>query len=75
MLFIFFSGIIRIYFPCLYLCFILLSNCNEDKVLEDVLAAVEKAVMFYNKSYTDMNIDGIFGLRMLEGKLRTEPQC
>ena len=43
--------------------------------MEVVLAAVEKAIGFYSKSYAAMNIDGIFGLRVIEGITQqlTEP--
>ena len=34
-----------------------------------VLNALEKVVGFFAQSYQDINLDGVFGLRVAEGKL------
>lgn len=54
-------------FISLLLCLIPDHECNGMGVLEDVVSAIEKGIDFYASSYKDMNIDGIFGLRVLEG--------
>lgn len=56
-------------FISLLLCLIPDHECNGMGVLEDVVSAIEKGIAFYASSYKYMNIDGIFGLRVLEGQL------
>ena len=36
--------------------------------IENVLTALEKMLTFYQNSYKDMNLDGMYGLRVLEGR-------
>lgn len=36
--------------------------------LISVIEALEKLVVFYKNSYQDFNVDGLFGLRVVEGK-------
>lgn len=40
-----------------------------DKDLHSVLKAVGNIIEFYQRDYKNLNIDGLFGLRVLEGKL------
>ena len=47
-------------FPVLY--------AVKNPTLDDVLKALEKMVAFYNVTHREMNLDGIYGLRVLEGK-------
>ena len=37
--------------------------------LEDVLKAIEKGVNFFSEDYSSINVDGLFGLRLGQGKL------
>jgi len=39
-----------------------------DSRLQSVLQSVEKIVKFYQKDYKKLNVDGLFGLRVLEGE-------
>jgi len=39
-----------------------------DTRLQSVLQSVEKIVKFYQKDYKKLNVDGLFGLRVLEGE-------
>lgn len=58
-------------FICLLTCLMILDDvCSGNGVLDDVLTAVEKGIGFYANNYASMNIDGIFGLRVLEGQLK-----
>ena len=40
---------------------------NIDKDLQSVLQAVEKIIDFYERDYKNLNVDGLYGLRVLEG--------
>ena len=42
-------------------------SCQNDNLLQTLLSTLEKLVNFYQNSYKGMNLDGIFGLRTLEG--------
>ncbi|XP_060574645.1 uncharacterized protein LOC132732272 [Ruditapes philippinarum] len=42
---------------------------NIDKDLQSVLQAVEKIIDFYERDYKNLNVDGLYGLRVLEGHL------
>jgi len=48
---------------CLYLS-ITFSNAH---LVEDILDSLELALSFYANNYQQMNLDGIFGLRLIEG--------
>ena len=53
-------------------CYLFLLNlpiyaANDNPKLEDVLIAVTKLVTYYKETHKDMNLDGIYGLRVLEG--------
>lgn len=37
--------------------------------LERVFKALEKLIAFYKRQYKNMILDGVYGLRVLEGKL------
>ena len=39
----------------------------DSPKLQDVLLALEKMVSYYKDTHRDMNLDGIYGLRVLEG--------
>jgi len=51
------------------------NNADSDALIKEhdltdrILDALEKLVDFYEKNYEAMNLDGIFGLRALEGQL------
>ena len=51
------------------LLFLACGECAEHPhaVLQRVVEALEKLVGFYKASYTDMNLDGVYGLKVLEG--------
>ena len=58
------------------LTFVILGVCafgtissHDGLILQKLLSTLEKLVDFYKKAYTQMNVDGIFGLRTLEGKM------
>lgn len=39
-----------------------------DPVLKEVLHAVEKGLEFFSDDYSAINVDGLFGLRLGQGK-------
>jgi len=54
----------------------MMSGCNGSKtpqlngvILDKLLTALEKAYNFYESEFEDVNLDGIYGLRVSEGKL------
>lgn len=49
--------------------FLLLSKTtfSSHVHLDRVLSAVEKMIEYYKKNYRDLNVDGLFGLRVIEG--------
>ncbi len=53
-------------------CFLLLNFhfllASEPPKIEDVLQAVQKMVSYYEDKHKEMNLDGIYGLRVLEGE-------
>lgn len=38
------------------------------QALNDTLSAIERLVRYYKSTFRELNIDGLFGLRVLEGK-------
>lgn len=38
------------------------------QALNDTLSAIEHLVRYYKSTFRELNIDGLFGLRVLEGK-------
>lgn len=42
---------------------------HTGKHLDNTLTAIEKLVDYYEKNFPTLNLDGIYGLRVLEGKL------
>lgn len=38
------------------------------QALTDTLSAIERLVRYYKSIFRELNIDGLFGLRVLEGK-------
>ncbi|XP_076464882.1 uncharacterized protein LOC143296714 [Babylonia areolata] len=43
---------------------------TSQAVLLSVVDAIEKLVGFYKANYNDLNLDGLFGLRVMEGQLQ-----
>lgn len=41
---------------------------TASPTVEDVLTAVKKLVHYYAENHKEMNLDGIYGLRVLEGE-------
>ncbi|KAL3874638.1 hypothetical protein ACJMK2_037622 [Sinanodonta woodiana] len=53
---------------CLIVIFLPLSKQNDiDIAIQSVLSAVESLVNYYTNNYKNLNIDGLYGLRVLEG--------
>lgn len=60
-----FSGVL------LFAVFSLTISAPVDKrlqALNDTLSAIERVVRYYKSTFRELNIDGLFGLRVLEGK-------
>ena len=58
-------------------CYVFLLNfaiysATDNPRLQDVLLALKKMVSYYKETHRDMNLDGIYGLRVLEGKQKFE---
>ena len=54
-------------------CYLFLLNfpiysATDSPKLQDVLLALKKMVSYYKDTHRDMNLDGIYGLRVLEGR-------
>ena len=45
------------------------NNGRHEELLRTTLLAVEKVVKFLAHEYRNFNIDGVFGLQALDGKL------
>ena len=45
------------------------NNGRHEELLRRTLFAVEKVVNFFAREYRNFNIDGVFGLQALDGKL------
>ena len=45
------------------------NNGRHEELLRRTLLAVEKVVNFFAREYRNFNIDGVFGLQALDGKL------
>ena len=43
-------------------------RASKEQTLYDVLSAIEKMVEYYGGNYQVINLDGIYGLRVLEGE-------
>ena len=41
---------------------------TSEKLIPKLLNAVEKAVDFFQDDYEDINVDGLFGLQLGQGK-------
>lgn len=44
-------------------------SATSKTLLSHVISAVEKVLGFFNKDYSDINVDGLFGLRLGQGQL------
>lgn len=62
-------------FFCFYLC---MHNCekiflkNSDESIQNIMTVMkryEKALEFFEKNSLEVNLDGLFGLRVSQGKL------
>jgi len=45
---------------------------RQDRALWDVVEALEWTVDFFRRSYRDINLDGLYGLRIAEGQLNID---
>ena len=41
--------------------------CTGQVYLPSIISAIDNSLQYYADNYMDMNLDGIFGLRVLEG--------
>ena len=41
--------------------------CTSQVYLPSIISAIDKSLQYYADNYMRMNLDGIFGLRVLEG--------
>ena len=61
-------------FSCFLVGSVDLSKLHSRKTymnyLDKVLIALEKVIRFFAEDYQDVNLDGVFGLRVAEGKIR-----
>lgn len=58
----------------LCLCFVALLKATpvleaNDDVAQKVISALNNALNFYHRDFRSINLDGIFGLRVAQGKL------
>lgn len=61
-----------VYVFALFLFLPLAKMKNVDDYLSAVLRSIDKLIDFYEIDYHSLNVDGLFGLRVLEGKNVTE---
>lgn len=49
--------------------FIVVSSAlhTDDKLVTSVISGVSKVLKYYKENYQSMNLDGIYGLRLLHG--------
>ena len=45
------------------------NNGRHEELLRRTLLAVEKVIKFFAREYRNFNINGVFGLQALDGKL------
>ena len=45
---------------------------KSDDLTEDVISSLSRVLDFYDRDYKSINLDGIFGLRVAQGKLNKE---
>ncbi|XP_076452210.1 UPF0764 protein C16orf89-like [Babylonia areolata] len=46
------------------------------KMLEDMVAAVERTLAFFSEDYASINVDGLFGIRVAQGQiLEAQKEC
>ncbi|KAJ8308493.1 hypothetical protein KUTeg_013367 [Tegillarca granosa] len=55
----------------LLLIFPVVTPDSSSDLLQTVIGALEKMVHYYKENYMDLNIDGLFGLRVLEGHMES----
>lgn len=50
--------------------FLLLSKCAflSPLYIDTVIGAVDNMIEYYKNNYKDLNVDGLFGLRVIEGQ-------
>lgn len=61
-----------VYVFALFLFLPLAKMKNVDDYLSAVLKSIDKLIDFYEIDYRNLNVDGLFGLRVLEGKNVTQ---
>ena len=59
---------------CILWCYASGKNVNVDvTVIENTISAVENALRFFSEDYSSINVDGLFGLRLGQGKFIVKP--
>ena len=53
---------------CIFFSFFTVLAAFDDPTVEHVLGALEQMVRYYQDNYKEMNLDGIYGLRIVEGE-------
>ncbi|KAK3085139.1 hypothetical protein FSP39_024974 [Pinctada imbricata] len=54
---------------CLPLTLTLSAPLDRDELLQNVLQVVSKGLQFFSSDYSDINVDGLFGLRLGQGQI------
>ena len=59
---------------CILWCYTFGKNVYVDvTVIENTISAVENALRFFSEDYSSINVDGLFGLRLGQGKFTVKP--
>ena len=58
-----------VYIFALFLFLPLAKMKSVDDYLQSVLQSIDKLIDFYQSDFQDLNVDGLFGLRVLEGNI------
>ncbi len=58
-----------VYFTLFTACLISQTTHTQHNQLNNILRAIQNMVSYYKHAHKDMNLDGIYGLRVLEGQI------
>ena len=47
------------------------TSISSPIYLERVIKAVDRMIVYYKNNFQDLNVDGLFGLRVIEGQCST----
>ena len=50
-------------------------KCVEEKLISKLIFGISKLLNFYSSNFKDMNLDGIYGLRILQGNNPNVCRC